>query len=64
VRVAGNVRIEAVAEGFNLTNRGNVLARNTNFGTGDYPGNPASTFGQVTAVGDPRTFQFALRLRF
>jgi hypothetical protein len=64
VRVAGNVRIEAVAEGFNLTNRRNVLTRNTTFGTGDYPGNPASTFGQVTAVGDPRTFQFALRLRF
>ena len=42
----------------------NVVIRNTNFGSGAYPTNPSPTFGQVTAVGDPRTCQLALRLRF
>jgi hypothetical protein len=63
-RVGGNVRIEGAVEAFNLTNRTNVVTRNTNFGAGEYPTNPAPTYGQITGVGDPRTFQFALRLRF
>ena len=62
--VGGRVRLEALAEGFNLTNRTNVVAINGNFGAGAYPSNPSPTFGQITAVGDPRAFQFALRLRF
>jgi hypothetical protein len=62
--VGGRTQIEALAEGFNLTNRQNNVAINGNFGAGAYPTNPSSTFGQVTAVGDPRSFQFALRLRF
>jgi hypothetical protein len=57
-------RLEAVAEVFNLTNRRNVLTRNTNFGALAYPDNPSAMFGRITAVGDPRTAQFALRLRF
>jgi hypothetical protein len=63
-RVGGNVRVEGAVEAFNLTNRTNVVTRNTNFGAGEYPTNPAPTYGQITGVGDPRTFQFALRLRF
>lgn len=63
-RLGGDVRLEALAEGFNLTNAVNEIARNTNFGTGAYPTNPAPTFDQVTAVGDPRSWQFAMRLRF
>jgi len=62
--MVGNVRLEGAAEAFNLTNRRNSIARNTNFGAGTYPTNPATTFNQITAVGDPRTFQFALRLTF
>jgi len=62
--VAGKVEAELLAEGFNLTNRRNVVTRNTNFGTGAYPTNPAATFGQVTAVGDPRSFQFGARVKF
>ncbi|MFN8058580.1 MAG: hypothetical protein U0Q12_05395 [Vicinamibacterales bacterium] len=57
-------RVEALLEGFNLTNHRNVLARNTNFGAGAYPGSPSPTFGQVTAVGEPRTFQVSVRVRF
>ena len=44
--------------------RRNEIARNTNFGTGAYPANPSPTYNQVTAVGDPRSWQLALRLRF
>jgi hypothetical protein len=60
----GPTTVEGMAEGFNLTDHTNVVSRNTNFGTGAYPTNPLPTFGQVTAVGDPRSFQFAARLKF
>ena len=62
--IAGRVRLEGLAEVFNLTNRTNNLTRNTNFGSGAYPTNPSPTFDQITAVGDPRTWQFALRVKF
>jgi hypothetical protein len=62
--LVGPVRLEAAAELFNLTNAVNVTARNTNFGTGAYPTNPSPSYRQVTAVGDPRSAQLALRLRF
>jgi hypothetical protein len=63
-RIAGSVRAEGIAEAFNLTNRPNDLTRIGNFGAGAYPGSPAPTFNQITAVGDPRTLQVAVRLRF
>jgi hypothetical protein len=63
-RIGDRVRIEGVAEGFNLTNRENVVTLNGNFGAGTYPTNPSATFGQVTGVSDPRTFQLAMRLKF
>jgi len=63
-RVAGPLQVEAMAEAFNLTNRVNVVTVNGNFGAGTFPTSPAPTFGQVTAVGDPRSFQFAVRLKF
>jgi hypothetical protein len=60
----GRLQLEMVVEGFNLTNHVNVVMRNTNFGPGVYPSNPAPSFGQITGVGEPRTFQFAARVRF
>ena len=63
-RLGTSLRIEGAAEGFNLTNRRNDLTRNTNFGAGAYPTNPSASFNQITGVGDPRTFQFSVRLRF
>lgn len=63
-RVAGRLQLEALAEGFNLTNRANTVTRNTNFGPGAYPSHPSPTFGQVTAVGEPRSFQFGVRVSF
>jgi hypothetical protein len=63
-RLTERVHVEALVEGFNLTNRVNVLTRNTNFGAGVFPTNPSPAFGQITAVGEPRSFQFGARLRF
>jgi hypothetical protein len=63
-RIADDVRVEGLVEAFNLTDHVNVLTRNTNFGPGSYPASPTPTFNQVTAVGDPRTVQFGLRLTF
>jgi outer membrane receptor protein involved in Fe transport len=63
-RLAGGSRIEGLVEAFNLTNRVNAITRNTSFGTGSYPSNPVASFNTVTAVGDPRTVQFGLRLSF
>jgi hypothetical protein len=58
------VRLEAIAEGFNLLNHVNGVTINGTFGTGAYPADPLPTYRQITAVGDPRTFQLALRVAF
>jgi Carboxypeptidase regulatory-like domain/TonB dependent receptor len=58
------LRLEALAEGFNLTNHVNGVTLNGVFGAGAYPTNPSPSYKQITAVGDPRAFQFALRLGF
>ncbi len=63
-RVGSGARIDALVEMFNVTNRVNPLTRTTNFGPGAYPANPSPTFDQITAVGDPRTFQIGMRLSF
>jgi outer membrane receptor protein involved in Fe transport len=60
----GGGRIEGLVEAFNLTNRANAIARNTTFGPGAYPANPLPSFNTVTAVGDPRTLQFGVRVSF
>jgi hypothetical protein len=62
--LTSRIGLEALAEAFNVTNRENVLTRNTNFGSGSYPDNPSPNFGQPTAVGEPRSFQLGARLRF
>jgi hypothetical protein len=62
--VGRGVRVEGLVEAFNLTNRVNPVTINANFGAGAYPASPSSTFGTVTAVGDPRSVQFGVRVRF
>ena len=64
MKFASRWQCELLAEGFNLTDHVNVITRNTNFGSGTYPTNPSPTYGQITAVGDPRVFQFGARVRF
>jgi hypothetical protein len=63
-RIGSRTQFEVLVEGFNLTDRANVITRNTNFGTGAYPTSPSPTFNQITAVGEPRSFQFGARVRF
>ncbi len=63
-QITERLRLEAIAEGFNLTNHVNGVTLNGVFGAGAYPTNPSPTFKQITAVGDPRAFQLALRMSF
>jgi Carboxypeptidase regulatory-like domain/TonB dependent receptor len=58
------VRLEGVAEAFNSLNRRNNMIPNATWGPGAYPSAPNPTFGQATAVGDPRSIQLAARLTF
>jgi hypothetical protein len=62
--IAERLRLEGIAEAFNLLNHVNGVTLNGTFGTGAYPMNPSPTFKQITAVADPRTLQLALRLTF
>ena len=62
--ISERVHLEAIAEAFNVLNHRNNMIPNTTFGSGIYPTAPRSTFGQPTAVGDPRTVQLALRVAF
>ena len=63
-QISERLRLEAIAEGFNLTNHVNRVTLNGVFGTGAYPTHPSPIFKQITAVGDPRAFQLALRISF
>ena len=62
--LGGRTRLEALIEGFNVTNHTNVVTVQGNFGTGAYPANPTPNFGAPTAVGDPRSAQLGVRVRF
>jgi hypothetical protein len=64
LKIDSRFQVEAIAEAFNLTNRVNALTRNTTFGAGVYPSNPSATFRQMTAVAEPRSFQFGVRVKF
>ncbi len=55
------VRLEAIAEGFNILNRANFQVPNNVFGTAD---TPLPSFGRPTAASDPRQIQFGLRVNF
>jgi hypothetical protein len=63
-QTGSRVRLEGLLEAFNVTNRVNVVSINGNFGAGAYPTSPTSTFGQPTAVGDPRALQLGVRVRW
>jgi hypothetical protein len=63
-RLGERARMEAIAEAFNALNHRNDLTRNGVFGAGAWPARPSASFGQTTAVHDPRTLQLALRLTF
>jgi hypothetical protein len=58
------VRLQTLAEAFNVFNHPNYQVPSGNFGTGVYPTAPAAGFGRPTAAADPRQMQFGLRLSF
>ena len=63
-RIRGEVRAEGMVEAFNVTDRVNNVTRNSTFGAGAYPTEPVANFNTITAVSDPRTLQFGVRLTF
>jgi hypothetical protein len=59
------IQLEGMAEAFNTLNHRNDMIPNATFGTGSITGaSTNTTFGQATAVGDPRSVQLAARLTF
>jgi hypothetical protein len=58
------VKLQGIAEAFNAFNHRNDMIPNATWGTGIYPTNPNSTFGQASAVGDARSVQLAARISF
>lgn len=58
------IKLEGIAEAFNALNHRNDMIPNGTFGSGAFPSMPNSTFGQATAVGDPRGVQLAARFSF
>jgi hypothetical protein len=58
------IKLEGIAEAFNSLNHRNDMIPNATWGTGAYPTTPNATFGQATAVGDPRSIQLAARVSF
>jgi hypothetical protein len=60
-RLTERVRLEALAEGFNVFNRANLQLPNNIFGTGQ---TLRAGFGTPNAAADPRQLQFGLRLDF
>src|SRR6201991_1974348 len=61
IRASERLRIELLAEGFNVLNRPNFGVPINTFGSGL---NPLPTFGQPTTAFDPRQFQFGIKVSF
>jgi hypothetical protein len=59
--ISEHVKLDVLAEGFNLFNRANYAVPNNTFGNGVTPN---ANFGQPTAAFDSRQFQFGLKLSF
>lgn len=59
--LTAHLRLEGIAEAFNVLNHRNDMIPNGNFGTSTTAN---KAFGQATAVGDPRSVQIAARLTF
>ena len=67
IRFGENVRLDLIAEGFNLFNRFNEAAANPDFravGTFNQRAGNGRYYSQPTAVYDPRQFQFGFKLNF
>lgn len=63
-QLSDEVRLQGMVEAFNALNRVNGVTNNGVFGTGAYPSNPSTSFGQMISAGEPRSLQLAVRLQF
>ena len=63
-RIGNAVKLDGLVEAFNIGNRVNNLTRNNTWGPGGFPSSPVPAFNTITAVGDPRSLQFGVRLTF
>jgi hypothetical protein len=61
VDVTERIKMELIAESFNILNRTNLQFPNNTFGTGTVP---LPAFATATAASDPRQIQLGLRLSF
>jgi hypothetical protein len=61
IRTTAHGNLELLIEAFNVLNRNNYLIPNGTYGTG---ASPRPTFGQPTAIGDPRQAQIGVRVTF
>jgi hypothetical protein len=64
VPIGERFSLQMIAEAFNVLNHRNNQIPNGTWGTGAYPTNPLPTFGQATAVFDPRNVEVAAKLSF
>lgn len=64
IALSDRVKLQGMAEAFNLLNHRNDMIPNGTWGTGAYPSTPSATFGSANGVGDPRSIQLAARLSF
>jgi hypothetical protein len=63
--ITERIKVEGIAEAFNALNHRNDAVPNNTFGTGRFDQAPTNhSFGQATAVTDPRTVQLAARISF
>lgn len=64
ISLSERIKLEGMVEAFNAFNHRNDMIPIATWGTGAYPASPSTTFGQATAVGDPRSVQLAARINF
>jgi hypothetical protein len=62
--IGERVKLEGIVDAFNALNHRNNLIPNGTWGAGTYPATPSSSFGQATAVGEPRGIEIAAKLSF
>jgi outer membrane receptor protein involved in Fe transport len=67
--LGGRAYLDAIVEGFNLTNRTNFIETNNVspafiWGPGAYPTTPLPTFGRFTQAGPPLQIQLAAKISF